>query len=293
MRKVDVSKEQIGFSYEVDTHLSQCKFDKINHIYPTKKKQPYAMVGDECYVMQHYLATEETDFKEMTDLIGIIQELALFHKLAVDVKSDIRKPEQSKIKNVYEYYKKRQQQNNKLKKNMAVLKQKSNFELMFLDECEDYRKLEELALGTISEELGCQLIQQVIDNKTIAHRDFTYHTITKSHGGYSISNIDMCNYDIQILDLSQILSKIMQKNEWNKEILFELIKQYDDVRTISDIEMKLLKFMMIYPDKFNSICVKYMASKRRWNYSMFEQKWENMLVYKDNQIDVAQSIINW
>ena len=137
LRKVDVSKEQIGFSYEVDTHLSQCKFDKINHIYPTKKKQPYAMVGDECYVMQHYLATEETDFKEMTDLIGIIQELALFHKLAVDVKSDIRKPEQSKIKNVYEYYKKRQQQNNKLKKNMAVLKQKSNFELMFLDECEE------------------------------------------------------------------------------------------------------------------------------------------------------------
>ena len=95
------------------------------------------------------------------------------------------------------------------------------------------------------------------------------------------------------LDLAQILSKIMQKNDWDKQILYNLIQEYDKKRVISQDEMRLLKFLMTYPDKYNSICLKYMSSKRRWNYSMFEQKWLNMLSYRDKQIEVANMIQTW
>ena len=294
LRKVDLTKEQLGFSYEVDTHLSKCHFDILNHIYMTKKKTPYAMLGDECYIMQSYKPCEETDFKDYNDLREIIWALAGFHRAAVGVESKIRGIENVKVKNVYEYYAKRRVENNKLKKNILTLKQKSNFELMFLEGCNVYRELEELALQSIDKDLVCRLIQNVWDTKSVAHKEFTYHTVNKTPDKeYIISQVDFCNYDIQILDLAQILSKIMQKNEWDKKILYSLMKEYDNERTLSADEIKLLKFMMIYPDKYNSICLKYMSSKRRWNYSMFEQKWMNMLSYRDKQLEVVKMLQTW
>lgn len=294
LRKVDLTKEQLGFSYEVDTHLSRCNFDNVSSIYATKKKMPYSILGDGFYVMQTYKPCEETDFRDYNDLKGIIVTLADFHKSAVNVSSKIRDPEKIKIRNIYEYYMKRQAENHKLKKNIVSLKQKSNFELMFLEDCEAYKTLEEIALSSIDDSLACRLIQNVMDTKSIGHRDFTYHTIGRTEEEkYIISQIDVCNYDIQILDLAQILSKIMQKNEWDKELLFNLIKEYDNERTLSKDEMRLLKFMMIYPEKYNSICFKYMSSKRRWNYSMFEQKWQSMLSYKEEQLEVAKMIQSW
>lgn len=294
LRKVDQTKEQLGFSYEVDAHLSRCQFDVLNNIYVTKKKTPYAVLGEDSYIMQTYKPCEETDFKDYNDLKEIILTLARFHKMAVSVESKIREPEAVKMKNIYEYYKKRQLENNKLKKNMIGLKQKSNFELMFLEDCEVYRNLEEMALNSIDKELACRLIEYVWQNKTIAHKDFTYHTVNKTHDKeYIISQIDVCNYDIQILDFAQILSKIMQKNDWDKKLLYNLTEEYQKERSISADEMQILKFMMTYPEKYNSICLKYMGSKRRWNYSMFEQKWLNMLSYKDKQLEVANMIQSW
>lgn len=294
LRKVDLTKEQLGFSYEVDTHLSKCNFSNLSSIYATKKKTPYSILGEEVYIMQDYKPCEETDFKDYNDLKGIIIALADFHKLAINVSSKIREPEKIKIKNIYDYYMKRQAENYKLKKNILALKQKSNFELMFLEDCEVYRALEEIALSSIDDNLACRLIQKAIDTKSIGHRDFTYHTVGRTaEEEYIISQVDVCNYDIQILDLAQILSKIMQKNEWNKELLFKLIKEYDNKRTLSQDEMRLLKFMIIYPEKYNSICFKYMSSKRRWNYSMFEQKWQSMLSYKEEQLEVARMIESW
>ena len=85
----------------------------------------------------------------------------------------------------------------------------------------------------------------------------------------------------------------MQKNDWDKKILYNLIQEYNKERILSKDEMSLFKFMMIYPEKYNSICFRYISSKRRWNYSMFEQKWENMLAYKDKQIEAAKMIKSW
>lgn len=294
LRKVELPKEQITFNYEVDTQLQESNFKGISNIYATKKKLPYALLGDQYYLMQIYESCEETDFKNYEDLKGIIVSLALFHKSATHINSKVRTVDEIKIKNIYDYYLRRKTENTKLKKNMIGLKQKSNFEIMFLEGCDEYRELEELALQSIDAQLVDRLIKSVHQSKSVAHKDFTYHTVNKTgNNEYIISGLDLCNYDIQVLDLAQILSKIMQKNEWDNRILYELIEEYNKRRPLSDDEFKMLKFMIIYPEKFNSICFKYISSKRRWNYSMFEQKWGNMLQYKDNQLEVAKRMNKW
>lgn len=294
LRKVDLTKEQINFCYEVDTHLAMNDFKHINSIYLTRKKLPYAVLGEELYIMHCYKEGEETDFKDQKDLEGIIETLAQFHCTAVHVESKTRNVESVKIKNIYDYYIKRQNENNKLKKNIVALKQKSNFELMFLEDCEVYRSLEEQALDSINQEVISRLISEVALSKCIAHKDFTYHTVNKTNDGiYIMEQLDACNYDIQIMDLAQILSKMMQKNEWDYHLLYNLISTYNKERTLSKDELDTLKFMLIYPEKYNSICFRYISSKRRWNYSMFEQKWESMLAYREKQVEAAKMIQSW
>ncbi len=294
LRKVDLPKDQIMFDFEVDTHLKHSNFKNINQIYTTKKKVPYAVCGDQLYIMQNYIECEETDFKDFEDLKNTIYILAEFHKFSGNIISKIRSPEHANVKNLYDYYRKRSIQNNKLKKNITVIKQKSKFEIMFLDYCDEYAGLEQVALDGISRELADRLVEKVKINGTVAHKDYTYHTVNKTHlREYMLSNIDLCNYDIQIIDLAHILGRIMQKNEWDIEMLYNLIKAYDSKRPLPKEEFEMLKAMMIYPERYNSICTKYLGSKRRWNYNMFEQKWQNMIVYIDNQLKAAKMINSW
>ena len=104
LRRVEIPKEQISFNYEVDTQLQERNFNGISNIYATKKKIPYALLGEQYYLMQAYESCEETDFKEYEDLKGIITSLALFHKVGVEINSKMRGVEEIKIKNIYEYY---------------------------------------------------------------------------------------------------------------------------------------------------------------------------------------------
>ncbi|WP_070000029.1 CotS family spore coat protein [Cellulosilyticum sp. I15G10I2] len=294
LRKVDLPKDQIIFDYEVDTHLKHSNFKSINAIYTTKKRVPYAVFGEQCYIMQGYIEGEETDFKNFEDLKNTIYVLAEFHRAAKNVSSKVKDIDKISIKNIYDYYTKRNIQNTKLKKSITALKQKSKFEILFLDHCDAYTCLEQMALGGINRELADRLVRRVKDEQTIAHKDYTYHTVNKtSMGQYMINNLDTCSYDIQIIDLAYILGRIMQKNDWNIEILYELIKAYDSRNTLLKEEFEVLKAMMIYPEKYNSICTKYLGSKRRWNYNMFEQKWQNMIVYMEHQIEAAKIINSW
>lgn len=294
LRRVDLPKEQVLFCYDVDRYVRNNGFNNISSICTTKKNSPYALIGDQYYILQEYIPFEETDFQRFEDLKNTVSILAYFHKAARGVESSVRTAEEVRIKNIYEYYIKRKAENGKLKKSITRLRQKSKFELMFLQDSEAYRQLEDMALSSISNELVETLIQKSKQQKHVAHKDYTYHTVNKTEEGYYIiGQIDSCNYDIQILDLAQILIKIMQKNNWNYDVLYYLIEEYNRICPLNRDEFKLLKFKLIYPEKYNSICYKYISSKRRWNYSMFEQKWENMLGYKECQIRVAKMIDSW
>lgn len=294
LRKSKISKEQLEFEYEVNKHLLQNNFENISRICLTKKNTPYAIYQDQLYVMQEYDGCEETDFKNSMDLNNIILVLAKFHKVAMHFHINSKDIETVNIKNMYTHYKRRANQNNYLKKIIARSKHKTNFEIMFLKDCGFYQELEELALIQSSEEAYQHLIDQTRSSQKVAHNEYAYHAVSKTKGqGYVINNLDSCNYGVQLLDLVYILGRIMQKNSWNIELLYELIDTYNGINTITGDELSILKMLLIFPRKYDSICMKYMMTKRRWNYNMFEQKWENMIAYQEMQMQATRQIARW
>lgn len=291
LRKVTIPKEQIAFEYEVNRQLIQKGFNEIEKIYPTKKQSPYVLQQDKYYILQTYRPVEEIDFKSEGDLRQIVCVLARFHKAAQHIYSNERKIENAAIKNIYDYFSKRHTEVKKMKASISNISQKSKFEVMFFENYKAYETLEEMALQLVNKQMGESLIEKARTSRTVVHNEYTYHALGKTPGGdYVMSQLDTCGYNIQLIDLANVLTKIMQKNNWDMMLLYNLVQDYSKINPLSMEEVKILKAMLIFPEKFVSICHKYTTSKRRNNYSMFELKWENMLVYKEEQLKAAKNI---
>lgn len=294
LRKTLIPKEQIIFEHEVTGQLIDKGFDEIHKIYMSKKQIPYGSYLDKHFILQAYDKMTEIDFMNTEELKAIIGVLARFHVAATHIESKVRSVEGVGFKNIYEYFQKRTIDGKRMKKKISAISQKTKFEMMFLDHYKPYESLQHKALELIEPKSANKLIEKAKLNKTIVHNDFTYHTVGKlENGSYKISNLDSCTYNIQLLDLGNVLTKIMQKNNWDIRLLDELINSYTYINALEEEEIKILKAMLIFPEKYSNICFKYVTSKHRNNYSMFEHKWENMLVYKKEQLDSAYEIIKY
>lgn len=292
LRKTIVPKDQICFQYEVTQQLLHKGFTEIAKIYLTKKQNPYGLYQDRYYILQSYNKTIEIDFTSEKDLKAVIEVLAKFHKVAKNIESKTRDVENASIKNIYEYFQKRVVDGKHMRKKISNFSQKTKFEIMFLNDYKVYEALQYMALDLITPQIAAELINKVRLEKTLIHNDYTYHAVGQIEGSdcYMINNLDTCTYNIQLIDLANVLTKIMQKNNWNIALLDKLIASYNAIHTLSYNEINVLKAMLIFPEKYAGICYKYTNSKHRNNYSMFEHKWENMLVYKEAQFLTAKEL---
>lgn len=291
LRRVYIPKEQIKFQYEVNQQLIEKGFKQIEAICLTKKQIPYMLQLDKVYILQTYKDVEDIDFKKEEDLVGAVQLLAHFHKHAKGIVSETRQIEEANIRNIYDYFYKRKKESKNLKKSIISLSKKSSFERMFLEDYQYYEELEERALELVDSHLAKKLVLKTIEEKTIAHNEFHYYAVGKQQTqGYMLNHLDACTYNIQLTDLAYVLIKIMQKNDWDIYLLERLIQVYIKENNLSQEECSLLKAMLIFPEKYAGMCHKYIHSKRRNHYSMFELKWENMIAYKEDQLKAAQAI---
>ncbi|ONI42335.1 hypothetical protein AN639_12695 [Candidatus Epulonipiscium fishelsonii] len=292
LRKVNMPEEQIWFIYEAINYLRDNNFNKVSTLHLTKKKLPYSMTKGQMYILQTYKEGQEIDFKEIEDSRGVVKLLAEFHKTGTDFNTKYRKSETVEIKDIYENFTKRSKESAMIKKNIVNISQKTPFEVMFLKDYKVYNDLQKMAISCIDLQTSIEVTNQARLRKTLVHNDYNYHSATKIGDEYYILGIDNCTYSLQILDLSNILTKIMQKNKWDIILLKSLINIYEEIRPIQPQEKNILKANLIFPIKYSGICNKFLQSKRRNNYTMFEVKWLNMLEYQEEQIKAAQYILN-
>ncbi|OON98600.1 MAG: hypothetical protein ATN35_04395 [Epulopiscium sp. Nele67-Bin004] len=290
LRKMNISTEQILFMYDAVNHLRGNGFLQIGSIYPTKKNLPYSTSRGQIYVMQTYKDGKEVEFNELADIKGSIKLLANFHKCGVGFETSLKNSQAIHIKDIYSYFSKRTRETHTLKKKITPLSQKTPFEIAFLKDYQDYEELQKMALDCTSQTCCKNIMTNVQLTNSLAHNDFKYHAIRRMGDNYTLVHIDLCTYNMQVLDFSSILIKIMQKNSWDTTLLHELITIYETIRPLSDDEKAVLKAMLIFPDKFATICNNYLQCKRRNNYSMFAVKWDNMIEYKEEQIKAAHYI---
>ena len=77
-------------------------------------------------------------------------------------------------------------------------------------------------------------------------------------------NFERAVVDVQITDFYDFLRKVMEKHNWDVELGNRMISEYDKVRNISGEEHRILKVMLMYPEKFWKIVNQYYNGNKSW-----------------------------
>ena len=74
----------------------------------------------------------------------------------------------------------------------------------------------------------------------------------------------MLRHPIQISDLYQFMRKIMEKHEWDMELAYKMLDEYDKVKPLSDTDLELLSVLFAFPEKFWKVINFYFNSSKAW-----------------------------
>lgn len=141
-------------------------------------------------------------------------------------------------------------------------------------------EFEQIALGAIDQfydeasEAGACIKSQRFDARfermeqtnELVHGSYNYHNVFLDADGSenSVTNFEKCHNDCQVADLYQFLRKVMEKHDWDINIAYRLVDEYDKLKPLDDDDLDMLAAMLSFPEKFWKIINQYYNAGKAW-----------------------------
>lgn len=215
------------------------------------------------YVIKKWYEGNECIPTDRESIYNAVTYLAKLHKILYGKICSVNKTYSNNLIENYERY------NRELKRArnfVRTKKHKTDFELQLISEFDAFYSTCEYTLKLLKESDYKDMYSKAMIEGEIIHGDYNYHNIifmdnmTKA----GILNFESANMNLRIVDVYNFLRKVMEKNDWDIELGINIIERYDSVRTISDKEKKLLKIMLMYPEKFRKVVNHYFNGNKSW-----------------------------
>ena len=252
-----------------------CLVDTYEH---TKEGALYVNDRDETtYIVKEYYDVRECNIRDSEDLIQGAEKLAQLHsvlKNPLEANSEIAVPN-TRLLTLFDELTKHNRELVRTFRYLNELSQRSEFELYLLHHFKQYLAQAKEVTATVEAEDFSDLYREVTEQKTYCHGDYQYHNIIFSEQGTAIIHFERISCDIMIKDLYYYRRKAMEKNEWQQDLFFQIIMEYETVRPLTNSEKKQIYYRLLYPEKFWKIVNYYInTSKSRMpgrNYEKLER----------------------
>ena len=215
------------------------------------------------FIIKRWYDAEEcnpTDKESVCRAAGI---LGKFHKmLSGNVNSESIVPE----KNLMEDYKRYNVELKRAKTFIRGKRHKSDFELKLMSEFDMFYDSCEETVDLLANSNYTKMYEEAISKGEIVHGEFNHHNILrqKKDGKSVMINFDSAGVNLKIMDVYYFLRKVMEKNNWEIGIGINLLESYNNENNISDDERKLLKILLMYPEKFRKVVNHYYNGNKAW-----------------------------
>ncbi|OYD09917.1 phosphotransferase [Paludifilum halophilum] len=85
----------------------------------------------------------------------------------------------------------------------------------------------------------------------LTHRDLASHNVLLDRtGGPWLIDFETADYDGQVGDLWQLLSRGMCEHNWDLQVFREVVGTYESIRPLSSLEKRLLTVLLGFPNEF-------------------------------------------
>lgn len=101
----------------------------------------------------------------------------------------------------------------------------------------------------------------------LAHRDLASHNwlIDQKQQGWLI-DFDTAEYDSQLGDLWQMLTRIMAEHDWDQQVFVRLLSSYESIRPLDKVEKKILVTLLGFPNEFFREAIGLCMRKEGYHY---------------------------
>lgn len=259
------SKERVAFLESMLNFLNDQGF-VVEAIVRTKEEQLLSSDDDNqtTFLLKTWYTGKECDVKNRENLILTVKKLAGFHNLVRCYEGDIPEFLMEKQEDLLEEYRRHNRELNKVKNYIRAKHKKNAFETLFMEKQEYFRKQGEEVANQLQQQLDKISEVQWMHMCGICHGDFNQHNVIFHGTEIIFLNFEKMSMDIQVIDLSNFMRKILEKYNWNPSLGIELITAYDQVRKLSWIELEQLYLRLAFPMKFWKIANHYYNSRKSW-----------------------------
>lgn len=254
----------------------------VEEIYPTKEGELIAKDEDGvCYYLKDYKEGKECNIREYPDCKKAVEQMAILHQA-------MKMPEFVKEKEIEPYsviaeYEKHNKELRHVKKYLKEKRQKNEFEYYLYQRFDGFLTKAEEVLEAIKKHSAFFNDMVLIKNGSICHGDLQHHNIIFSNEEIFFFNFEKFILDSQMRDFGLFFRKMMEKNNWSKELGQFILENYQNKRTISEEEKYQLYYRLSYPEKFWKIVNFYYNSPKTWIPEKNKEKLEKIWVQEEEK----------
>ncbi|NLG89661.1 MAG: CotS family spore coat protein [Clostridiaceae bacterium] len=275
-------KERVEFIHQAKQHLISRNFSRIDPYCIAQNNKPYVEIDGNVYTMVNLIDGRECEFDDDRDVAMAAEALALMHKAGHGfLPKDVKYVPSSLGKLPYSF-KKRLEEIRKLRRKAE--KERNGFDYLFIEHFDDFYKLGYDSLEILYGSKYNKLVEQTQKEGMICHHDYSYQNIIIKGDKTFIINFDYCNLELKIYDIVNMLRRRMRKCNWDIKKAKAILDVYRKIEPLEQDEMKVMKSMLLFPQKFWRIINRYYNSKRCWAQKNFTIMLEEVINEKDAHI---------
>lgn len=273
------SKERVLFIHAAKNHLLSHNFTQIDPYCLTTAKQPYLETDDGIYTMVNLVEGRECEFDDDRDVIRATEALAHMHKAGHGFLPGNGGLVPNSLGKLPGCLKKRLEDIRKLRRKAE--KERNGFDYLFIEHFDDFYTIGEKSLETLFSSRYNKLVEATLREGMICHHDYSYQNILIRGDKTAIINFDYCNMELKIYDIVNILRRRMRKCNWDIRKARLILDTYRNIEPLEPDEMKVMKSMLLFPQKFWRVINRYYNSKRCWAQKNFTQMLEEVIAEKN------------
>lgn len=261
------SEEKLEKLWQLLTSLENVQFFKTDLPVRTKEGKFLVKNSEEStYLLKAWREGRECDPRNELDVCRCMEGLAIFHTAARDIWKFSSDKEREKYEgtNLVTEMEKRTHELKKVQSFIRKKQKKSGFESCYLEIVPKF--LTEASEITLKmKDSGYEsLREEALIQGQICHGEYMQHNVLFDRSRLVITNFEHAHLDLQCVDVSLFLRKIMEKQGWKIPQGEKFLRTYEIVHPLEERERLILALRLSYPEKLWKLANHYYHTNKAW-----------------------------
>lgn len=264
-RAFEGSKNRVEFENCIMEHLQEQGYENVD-LYLRNMNGEIISEDNRAnrFVIKDWYEGKECNLREFKDIAAASGNLAVLHSRMNYIELTAEQIQYNTFGNLIDLFDKHNRELKRVRSYVRDKKQKNEFEIYFLGMYDSFFEQGCNAVNILKESEYKKMLEDAYRTIQVCHGNYTYHNVIIMPGSIAVTNFDKASIGVELLDLYQLLRKVMEKNNWNIGYGTMVLEEYNKVINLSKEKIEILYVLLLYPEKFWKITNYYYNSKKSW-----------------------------